>query len=485
MPELLQFHLYTHSLDTAKQALLARVVKDFHTAQNLITLEHCGERAVPHYSGRASWSEFLKQDATAFPEITVTGLPLNDNWFSHASLARSLITAADWHVAFRATDAPPAAPDAYLLHELTTSILCAAIGRPETEITHYKTTGCISDMCSYKPDMAIKLRSGFLCMKCRNYASEAGISGIYLDAIQALMERTRFLALGRVPQTQAPTSPAPTSDSHYIQTIAQPTDFHLLPILKQALQNPRNLTVLVGSGLSLQSDVTVAYPEELGWTTLPKWTEIPDRLKQRICFYRGGESDTPMQNSLEEFLLVLDILKARLGPNDYYRRVIYEIFLPQITDMGLANRLLFRLPVRWILTTNYDSVLNYAAPQGTLSFTWTEARPALEYITRVNGPAPLVKLHGCASRPESVILTKAEYVEQSRHSEYVALRHQVFAQQNILFLGYGMNDPLDLDLAIAAANSQGAAQGDKFALVPKKQSQILRERFPNVTFLPF
>ena len=151
---------------------------------------------------------------------------------------------------------PPGAPDAYLLHELTAATLFASIGRTDEEVSDPNTTGCISDMCDNKPDMAIKLRSGFLCTKCRNDAAKSDVSGAYLDAIQALLDRARFLALGRVPQAEPPPLPSLDNDSHYIETCSVPRDFALPPLLRNAFRLG-NVTVLVGSGLSLQEVVEV------------------------------------------------------------------------------------------------------------------------------------------------------------------------------------------------------------------------------------
>jgi len=137
--------------------------------------------------------------------------------------------------------------------------------------------------------------------------SKSGVSGAYLDAIQALLDRARFLALGRVPQAEPPPLPSLDNDSHYIETCSVPRDFALPPLLKNAFR-VGNVTVLVGSGLSLQQDVEVAYLDNPQWTTLPTWTDIPRRLVQRISYYRGQEVNVRPIDALDEFLAELDFL---------------------------------------------------------------------------------------------------------------------------------------------------------------------------------
>jgi hypothetical protein len=48
-----------------------------------------------------------------------------------------------------------------------------------------------------------------------------------------------------------------------------------------------------------------------------------------------------------------------------------------------------------------------------------------------------------------------------------------------------MNDPHDLNFAIASASLAGAAQSKKFAFVPIDRATSLQQSFPNVTFLTF
>lgn len=462
---------------------MSRALEHFGDAQNLIELVPSGERDLPVFHGLFDTYRLANASQPPTPEIIVTGLKFADNWFSHTWGLRSVITAADWGIAFaESVDAPPSAPDGYLLHEFTNAVLLTTSGFEE-HVAHDKTSGCLFDMCANKPDMVIKLRSGFLCNRCREMASGTGISGVYLDAIQSLLDRARLLALGRTPQTKVP-GPTDVADDAFLQSADVPEGFLTPRPLTEALRM-KSITVIVGSGLSLQRDVAVEYSSDHGWSSLPAWSEIPGRLAQRLEAYRGRSLIPRPTETLNEFLIELDSFRERLGINQYYPRAIFDIFLPRIRSTGLANRLVFRLPVRWVLTTNYDFVLNYSSPSGTPTFTWKESRQATEYIERATGPAPLLKVHGCASRANTVILTNREYDELGRSDEYNALTRRIFDTQVILFLGFGLNDPLDLDLALRSADLSGAAQGEKFALLPEDQARAVRQRFPNVDVMSY
>lgn len=484
MPDLTTFAVFTHELDGSQAALLSRTIAHATEAQERIKFGLAGSCTLTTEQRKVSWTAADRSPQPKHPEIIVTGLPFSDNWFAHTDRNRTIITVADWHIAFDGPNAPPpAAPDAYLLLEFAVAAVLASIGIPEREAAHSTTTGCLGDFCENKPDLAIKLRSGYLCSRCKSLAAESGVSGVYLDAVQAILDRARLLSLGRSPQVTVPPSDNDNDDDDYIRRTAPPNDIIMPPPLVEALTS-RRLTVLVGSGLSIQKDVSVTY-RNLPWRNLPTWNETRTRLAERLHAYCGVEEPVRRTETLQQFLVDLEFFRERLGRDLYYPRAIFDIFLPEILSTGRANRLIFRLPLHWVLTTNYDFVLNFAAPPGTAAFTWRESRQALEYVERASNSPPILKLHGCASRADTVVLTSGEYHALAQDESYNALTKRVFSDHTVLFLGYGLNDPLDLDMALCSSRALGAAQGDKFALVHDQNATTLRERFPNVHFITY
>ena len=140
---------------------------------------------------------------------------------------RALVSIADWEIVFsRDPGLPPYAPDAYILASLALfSILlcCRAI---DADYLHETTMGCLCDLCAYKADRAIKMRSGYLCAMCKNRAASAGVSPIEIDAIQAVLDRVRLLTLGRPPQTELPTAD-PGGDDEFIRNANLPSEVKL------------------------------------------------------------------------------------------------------------------------------------------------------------------------------------------------------------------------------------------------------------------
>ncbi len=479
-----QIDLFTHALDESQTDLLERVLELFHKAQDVIELTLKGERQLPKYGNRVNWELMVLSIQPTAPEIYITGAGLADNWFTHTYQKIAIISVRDWEVAFGDDDEyPPAAPDANLLLSFALVIFLILINAVDYEIEHERTVGCLCDLCAYKPDRAIKMRTAFICNRCRKLAAQSGVSPVELDAIQAICECVRALALGREPQTHTPKVQENVLDN-FIEKTTLPSRVSIPIRLMEACREQR-VTVVVGSGLSLQNDVQTIYGSKLGWTHLPSWSEVPHRLSQTTKYYCNKIVEPRSVETLEEFLTDLDYFRTVLGEKLYYPRAIFDIFTPKIESPGLANRLLYRLPIQWILTTNYDFVLNYAAPAGTPVYTWREAKQAREYIATSNYQPPLLKIHGCASRADTVVLTKSEYTQLAQHTEYLSLMNTIFENQVLLFLGFGFSDPLDIDLALQQAELAGAAQGEKFALLPIGKANAIREKFPNIHVIDY
>lgn len=480
-----QFTLFTHALTPAQQAQVNRAAEQFHAVQNQLRLVSGGERSLPVHGTRVDFRDLLKLPSPITPEITITGVSLTDNWFAHAQVDRALVNVREWDIAFGSDpDLPPFAPDAYILTSLAlvTFLLCCRF--KDYESLHETTTGCLCDLCERKIERAFKMRAGYICSLCKTRAARAGVSAVEIDAIQAILDRVRLLTLGRLPQTALPAAD-PEGDLELVRTAELPPEVRLPTQLIEACRE-RRLVLCVGSGLSLQSDVVVRYREALQWSALPRWSEVPDRLSLLLQRYRTRTQAPRAAETLDEFLSDLDFFRTALGDRAYYPRAIFDIFAPVVHKTGRANRLVFKLPLRSVLTTNYDFVLNNAAPPGTAVYTWREARQAREFLVLAgNHSAPLLKIHGCASRPDTIILTRSEYQAMRENAEYVSLMRFVFDVQTVLFVGFGFTDPLDLDLALEQAELAGAAQGEKFALIPRSSARVVREKRPNVHVIEY
>jgi hypothetical protein len=228
-----RIRLYRHELNADQTVQLDRAVSAFHDAQDQIGLVDAGRRVLPSCRGLVDFTcDIAPSRAGAMPEITATGFRLSDNWFTHTRGGCAVMTLMDWQIAFLGNlgdhrddldELPPfptAAPDAYLLQSLTLATFFLATRAIDYDYVHDATTGCIADLCADKRTRAIKMRAGYVCPRCIAKASAAGVSPVVLDAIHALAERVRALAIGRRPQSTA--APTRLDDSEWIDRATLP-----------------------------------------------------------------------------------------------------------------------------------------------------------------------------------------------------------------------------------------------------------------------
>ncbi len=89
-----------------------------------------------------------------------------------------------------------------------------------------------------------------------------------------------------------------------------------------------------------------------------------------------------------------------------------------------------------IITTNYDTLLQKL---------FNEYKPIVgQQILKYNtfSIGEIFKIHGCASTPKSLIVTRQDYEEFSKKKKYLSAKLLTFfAEHPLLFIGYSASDP--------------------------------------------
>jgi hypothetical protein len=177
---------------------------------------------------------------------------------------------------------------------------------------------------------------------------------------------------------------------------------------------------------------------------LPTWEQLLDELAGHSGLdgeLREGLSRLPPQDAaallarelgrerLEEFV------QQRFGPGPY----------------ALAHALIADLPVQEFVTTNYDPLVELAAAdigRDLSVLPHDEARPGRPW---------LLKLHGDAAHPDSVVLTREEYLQLGdSRAALSGVLHSLLLTRHVLFVGTSM---LDDDLIRIAHQVRSAVQG--------------------------
>jgi hypothetical protein len=239
--------------------------------------------------------------------------------------------------------------------------------------------------------------------------------------------------------------------------------------MRQA-RKEKTLALFVGSGFSLGSDVSGGFPA---------WGDLPERLLAAL--HRMDEMDEDelsverarlrRATSLDVRLSDLGALRTRLGRS--YAQVLSEIFRPADAAPGAAHRAAAALGLPLVITTNYDQLLEKADPSRQ-PYTWRNAAEAFGDLQR--GRPVLLKVHGSAEDPTSVVMSDLEYTIARRDSSYRTILGHLLQSFTFLFVGYGMSDPLDLDIALRSHADAFKAAARRHYVLLRGASDVERDR---------
>ncbi|BCT67098.1 SIR2 family protein [Nitrosospira sp. NRS527] len=113
-----------------------------------------------------------------------------------------------------------------------------------------------------------------------------------------------------------------------------------------------------------------------------------------------------------------------------------------LTDlMALKHKeeieILSRLNVDGVITTNWDLLLEKLFPDYKIFIGQSEL-----LFSNPQSIAEIYKIHGSASRPASLVLTKEDYTEFDNKNPYLAAKLiTLFVEHPIVFIGYSLTDP--------------------------------------------
>jgi len=194
--------------------------------------------------------------------------------------------------------------------------------------------------------------------------------------------------------------------------------------IKANIRTISDLVFLVGAGLSVNS----------GFDLWPKATS-----KALEAGRKRGLSDGAHKYALEKLHAndlygVFGILKEEF-PSAAYRSIILDTFAgPNVANE--TQKLLVSVPCRGVITTNFDECLTAARVHVSGETPLTSIREAL-----ASKGFYLAQPHGTIREVESMVLTKPDWERVLREGLLRQMLEQVVSQNQVIILGYGMNDP--------------------------------------------
>ncbi|RBY80568.1 SIR2 family protein [Geodermatophilus sp. TF02-6] len=201
---------------------------------------------------------------------------------------------------------------------------------------------------------------------------------------------------------------------------AEPDSWDLPPYLRRLAEDlgerarRGQLAVFAGAGMSAAAG-------------LPTWEQLVDELAGRSGLdgaLREGLSRLPAQDAAA--LLARELGRERL------ERYVQERFGPG--HYALAHALIADLPVQEFVTTNYDPLVELAATdigRDLAVLPFEDAEPGRPW---------LLKLHGDAAHPDSIVLTREEYLGGDSRAALAGVLHSLLLTRHVLFVGTSMQD---------------------------------------------
>ncbi|GAB6107799.1 SIR2 family NAD-dependent protein deacylase [Fusibacter bizertensis] len=124
------------------------------------------------------------------------------------------------------------------------------------------------------------------------------------------------------------------------------------------------------------------------------------------------------------------------------------------------------LEIQWIITTNYDTLLESVFAGKSLSLS------SDELIIKMKNLIPIYHLHGIRHNPSSIVITQQDYIELFRPTEYRQIKLPIILKESTtIFIGYGLGD-INVQSAIDWTQKVFSQKNTSFC--PNEVIQLLR-----------
>ncbi|MEW6899292.1 SIR2 family NAD-dependent protein deacylase [Trueperella pyogenes] len=208
-------------------------------------------------------------------------------------------------------------------------------------------------------------------------------------------------------------------------------------------------------------------------TKLPDWLDLLRQLGQEL---QGADSEYFKKLLCQNKLLDAAQLVTDCIPKQRRRKFLHDLFNSNQMKPGdfFTHINLIDQPV--VMTTNYDRLYEkfwdsftrgdgspFSSPLTTRSYTDSDiVAPLREPRSRV-----YLKLHGCISKPDDIVLSKSDYNKaRNEHSNFFQIVSALFQTRTVLFIGCGFSGDPDIELILEDAAFVSSSAFPHYALIP-------------------
>ena len=192
----------------------------------------------------------------------------------------------------------------------------------------------------------------------------------------------------------------------------------------------RRCVPFLGAGVSL------GFEGDVG---LPTGGQLAEILADQCRF--PGEDRTDLFRVAQYFRMVRD--------EDLLRRAVGKALRVKGSKPSIVHRNLAALPIEYVLTTNFDDLMERAFREGGEKtprvFEYERRGNSTELPIATEDEPVIYKLHGSLDNPTSMILTEDDVVDFlaciiAHDPQIPAAVTKLFKDYSILFIGYGLKD---------------------------------------------
>ena len=121
------------------------------------------------------------------------------------------------------------------------------------------------------------------------------------------------------------------------------------------------------------------------------------------------------------------------------------------------------------VTTNYDELLSpryFKSKDGSETSVSTNRVSEREkfFAKLLNEPGTVIHLHGCVSKPETMVVTTREYLEHYDHDNVQQFLGELFERKTVVFLGYGLEESEILEHILRRGKVKPTGDRRRFAV---------------------
>ena len=157
---------------------------------------------------------------------------------------------------------------------------------------------------------------------------------------------------------------------------------------------------------------------------LPQWKELVAQMADKLEI-----------SPEEDPRLIAEYYENKYGRKELENKIFSQ--LKKDVPLTAAHNLLARLPVKAVITTNYDHLLEKALSSKRFhKIVYGKEAPSIQ-----QDQLPLVKMHGDIDDPSSIVITKPDYDEYAEnHRSLITYLLSFLITHNFLFVGFSRKD---------------------------------------------